>query len=278
MFCWLPCGQAGSLPAPQQWPCWWLIWEEERSCLKSKRVTAPADILPFSTSPTVRPGLSQVPGLSQQDRGLQAFRGRQNRELIVAGGGEGSVQGHRTLPGTGHRSPRSSRAFTKSHPSGSASSSCLGARPWGLCRGQPGSGHSWPLHWPLLAGSLLFHGTVRNHTLEPAVSQFGTSSCSLRRVFQLPWEFYFHPCFLPNNGSLSVLLSILGFASIEFQCLTALLSLDGLFLMTDVRPCPPLSETPTNTITTEAIRPQRPEGKRGKTARACLLPSDRNSH
>lgn len=102
-----------------------------------------------------------------------------------------------------------------------------------------------------------------------------------RRVsLQLPWEFYFHPCFLPNTMVHCQFYSAYWVCQYWIQCLTALLSpLMDCFSMTDVRPCPlPFSETPTNTITTEAIRPQRPEGKRSKTARACLLPSDQNSH
>lgn len=135
---------------------------------------------------------------------------------------------------------------------------------------------------PLLAGSLLlFHGTVRNHTLEPAVSQFGTLLFpGEKSLSSCPGNFIFIPVSYLTQWFTVSFTQHIGFCQYRIQCLTALLSpLMDCFSMTDVRPCPlPFSETPTNTITTEAIRPQRPEGKRSKTACACLLPSDRNSH
>ena len=61
-------------------------------------------------------GLSQGPGLSQQDRGCRESAGAAEQRAESCRWGEEIVQSHRTLPGTGYRSPRSSRAFTKSHP------------------------------------------------------------------------------------------------------------------------------------------------------------------
>lgn len=134
---------------------------------------------------------------------------------------------------------------------------------------------------PLPAGSLLpFHWHSEKSYFRASCFSFRNPLVLWRRVsLQLPWEFCFHPCFLTQWLAVSFTQHI-GFCQYRIQCLTALLSpLMDCFSMTDVHPCPlPFSETTTNTITTEAIRPQRPEGKRSKTACDCLLPSDRNCH
>lgn len=116
MLCWLSlCGQAGSLPLPSSGPvdCWYgkkkgVVWTEGSLHQQT--------FCPFHSVWQWDPGLSRGPGLSQQDRGCRESAGAAEQRAESCRWGEGSVQGHRTLPGTGHRSPRSSRAFTKSHP------------------------------------------------------------------------------------------------------------------------------------------------------------------
>lgn len=131
-----------SLP-PQQWPCWWLTWEEERSCL-NRGATAPADILPFSFSLTVRPGAKPGSRAVPARQGLQGERRGSRTESRVLQVGRGKCPEPQNPAWDWTLFPLEQQGFYKVTPPGSASSRLsLGAWPWGLCGGQPGSGYSW---------------------------------------------------------------------------------------------------------------------------------------
>lgn len=80
------------------------------------------------------------------------------------------------LPGTWHHSPGSTRTDKVTLLSGTGSRLSLGAWPWGLGRGQPGSGYysTTSLDLGPLWGVFLltFHRTVRKQTFEVAGSHF----------------------------------------------------------------------------------------------------------
>lgn len=202
MFCWLSfCGQAESLPSPQEWPCRWLTWEEERGYL-NRGSQHQQTSGPLHSVWQWDQGQSRGPRLSQQYRGCRESTG-------AAGERAQLCRGQGNYPGT--QSPsRALTPFTSEQQGfykvtlfgGASARLSLGAWPWGLCRGQPGSGHSWTTSLdfrPLLEiwSLLIFHGTVRNHTSGPAASHFRTHLLTGEEErICLPWEFCFHVCLL----------------------------------------------------------------------------------
>lgn len=159
------CGQAGSLPAPQQWPCWWLIWEEERSCL-NRGVTAPKQTFcPFHSSLTVRPGAKPgSPGSPSKTGAAGRAQGSGRTESRVVQVGLGKCLGA-TEPCLGLDTvPLGAAGLLQSHTLWQCQFQVkFGSAALGSVQ-RPAWVRAFLDHFieSLLAGSLLlFHGTVR---------------------------------------------------------------------------------------------------------------------
>ena len=110
----------------------------------NRGVTAPADILTFSFSLTVRPRAKPGSRALPARQGLQGERRGSRTESRVLQVGRGKCPEPQNPAWDWTPFPSEQQGFYKVTPSGSASSRLsLGAWPWGLCGGQPESEYSW---------------------------------------------------------------------------------------------------------------------------------------